>query len=69
MVLLLATVLISLGFGSIQTIDQAMALKFTEHCHMSLTTATYCLLCDLSLGVSHFIYGFWSPTLATEACT
>lgn len=61
LVLLLAGVLIGLGFGNIQSGTQAIAIKVAEPRRMGLATATYFIFLDAGLGVGPYLLGFIIP--------
>lgn len=59
--LLLAGVLIGLGFGAIQSSGQAIAVKATEPHRMGLATSTFFMLADVGMGIGPLIFGLVIP--------
>ena len=59
--LLLAGVLIGLGFGNMQSTTQAIAVKVTPAHRMGLATSTYYIALDAGLGFGPYILGFLIP--------
>ncbi|PID05852.1 MULTISPECIES: MFS transporter [unclassified Sporosarcina] len=58
---LLAAILIGFGYGSINSIAQAIAVKVTPIHRIGLATSTYFILFELGLGLGPFTYGFFIP--------
>ncbi|RNF39879.1 MFS transporter [Planococcus salinus] len=56
--LLLAGVLIGLGFGNIQSTTQAVAVKLTPPHRMGLATSTFFIFMDAGLGFGPYVLGF-----------
>lgn len=59
--LLLAGALIGLGFGNMQSVSQAVAVKLTEPHRMGLATSTYYIFLDGGLGFGPYLLGFLIP--------
>lgn len=59
--LLLAGVLIGLGFGNMQSTTQAIAVKMTPPHRMGLATSTYYIALDAGLGFGPYLLGFVIP--------
>ncbi|WP_144510561.1 MFS transporter [Bacillus sp. FJAT-22090] len=59
--LLLAGVLIGLGFGNMQSTTQAVAVKLTPPHRMGLATSTFFIFLDAGLGFGPYILGFIIP--------
>jgi MFS family permease len=59
--LLLAGVLIGLGFGNMQSSTQAVAVKLTPPHRMGLATSTFFIFLDAGLGFGPYILGFIIP--------
>ncbi len=59
--LLLAGVLIGLGFGNMQSSTQAVAVKVTPPHRMGLATSTFFIFLDAGLGFGPYILGFIIP--------
>ena len=49
--LLLATALIGLGFGAIQSCTQAIAVKITSSHRLGLANLTYFMFSDIGMGI------------------
>ncbi|WNS76472.1 MFS transporter [Bacillus sp. DTU_2020_1000418_1_SI_GHA_SEK_038] len=62
-VLLLAGVLIGLGYGNFNSIVQATAIKITVPHRLGLATSTYFILYDLGLGAGPYLLGFLAPII------
>ncbi|WP_066190554.1 MFS transporter [Gracilibacillus timonensis] len=60
-VLLLAGVLIGLGFGNIQSCTQAIAVKLTPPHRMGLATSTFFIFLDGGLGFGPYLLGLIVP--------
>lgn len=60
--LLLAGVLIGLGFGNMQSTTQAVAVKLTPPHRMGLATSTFFIFLDAGLGFGPYILGFIIPS-------
>lgn len=61
LLLLLAGVLIGLGFGNMQSCTQAIAVKLTPAHRMGLATSTFFIFLDAGLGFGPYILGFIIP--------
>jgi MFS family permease len=61
MTLLLAGVLIGLGFGNMQSVSQAVAIKSTSVQRMGLATSTFFIFLDAGLGFGPYLIGFMIP--------
>ena len=59
--LLVAGVLIGLGFGNMQSCTQAIAVKLTTPQRMGLATSTFFIFLDAGLGFGPYILGFFIP--------
>ncbi|WP_143833264.1 MFS transporter [Oceanobacillus timonensis] len=59
--LLLAGVLIGLGFGNMQSCTQAIAIKMTPTHRMGLATSTFFIFLDGGLGFGPYLLGFIAP--------
>lgn len=59
--LLLSGVLIGFGFGNMQSITQAIAVKLTPPHRMGLATSTYYIFLDAGLGFGPYFLGFLIP--------
>lgn len=59
--LLLSGALIGLGFGNIQSITQAVAVKLTPPHRMGLATSTFFIAMDGGLGFGPYLLGFIIP--------
>jgi MFS family permease len=59
--LLLAGGLIGLGFGNMQSVSQAVAVKLTAPHRMGLATSTYYIFLDAGLGFGPYLLGFLIP--------
>src|SRR5699024_5126401 len=60
-VLLLAAVLIGLGYGNYQSCTQAVAIKVTPIERMGLANSTYFISLDFALGMGPLILGLIEP--------
>jgi MFS family permease len=59
--LLLAAALIALGFGSLLSTGQSVAVKSTERHRMGLATSTYFMMTDIGFGLGPFVFGMLIP--------
>lgn len=59
--LLLAGVLIGLGFGNIQSCTQAIAVKVTPSNRIGLATSTFFIFLDAGLGFGPYLLGYIIP--------
>ncbi|MFJ7513020.1 MFS transporter [Peribacillus simplex] len=59
--LLLAGILIGLGFGNMQSSTQAIAVKLTPSHRMGLATSTFFIFLDAGLGFGPYLLGFIIP--------
>lgn len=59
--LLVAGVLIGLGFGNMQSCTQAIAVKLTPPHRMGLATSTFFIFLDAGLGFGPYMLGFFLP--------
>ncbi|MBC5638070.1 MFS transporter [Ornithinibacillus sp. BX22] len=59
--LLLASILMGLGFGNMQSITQAIAVKVVPSNRVALATSTYYIFLDAGLGFGPYIIGFIIP--------
>jgi predicted MFS family arabinose efflux permease len=59
--LLLAGVMIGLGFGNMQSSTQAVAVKLTPPHRMGLATSTFFIFLDAGLGFGPYLLGFIIP--------
>ena len=60
-VLLIAAALLGLGYGNIQSIIQALAIKMTPRENMGLANSTYFIALDLGLGLGPLVLGYLIP--------
>lgn len=60
-VLLAAGALIGLGFGTIQSISQAISVKVSPPHKIGLATSTFFIFTDLGIGIGPFLLGFLAP--------
>ncbi|HCG4536292.1 putative MFS family arabinose efflux permease [Ureibacillus chungkukjangi] len=58
---LVAAGLIGIGYGNMNSIAQALAVKSTEPHRYGLATSTYFILLDIGLGVGPFVLGLIEP--------
>ncbi|WP_243298618.1 MFS transporter [Bacillus litorisediminis] len=58
---LLAGILIGLGFGNMQSVTQAIAIKLTPSHRMGLATSTFFILIDAGYGFGPYLLGFVIP--------
>lgn len=61
MILLLSGVLIGLGFGNMQSVTQAIAVKAVPPERVGLATSTYYISLDAGLGFGPYVLGFLIP--------
>jgi MFS family permease len=59
--LLVAGILIGLGFGNMQSCTQAIAVKLTPPQRMGLATSTFFIFLDAGLGFGPYLLGFFLP--------
>lgn len=59
--LLLAAVLIGLGFGNHQSVSQAVCVKTADKGNVGLATSTYFIMLEIGLGFGPFILGYFVP--------
>lgn len=59
--LLIAGILIGLGYGNMQSITQAVAVKLTPPHRMGLATSTFFIFLDAGLGFGPYLLGFIIP--------
>jgi MFS family permease len=59
---LLSAILIGFGFGNMQSITQAIAVKLTPPHRMGLATSTYYIFLDAGLGFGPYFLGFLIPS-------
>lgn len=59
--LLIAGILIGLGFGNMQSCTQAVAVKLTPPHRMGLATSTFFIFLDAGLGFGPYLLGFIIP--------
>ncbi|WP_421382386.1 MFS transporter [Bacillus salacetis] len=59
---LLSAILIGFGFGNMQSITQAIAVKLTPAHRMGLATSTYYIFLDAGLGFGPYFLGFLIPS-------
>ncbi|MGI2326287.1 MFS transporter [Planococcus sp. YIM B11945] len=64
--LLMAGVLIGLGFGNMQSSTQTIAVKLTEPHRLGLATSTFFIALDAGLGFGPYLLGFVVPVLGFE---
>lgn len=62
-VFLVAAVLMGFGYGNIQSITQALAMKVTPKDRLGLANSTYFICLDLGLGIGPFLLGFVIPAV------
>lgn len=62
-VFLAAAVLLGFGYGNIQSITQALAIKVTPPHRMGLANSTYFICLDLGLGIGPFLLGYIIPVI------
>lgn len=62
-VFLAAAVLLGFGYGNIQSITQALAIKVTPPHRMGLANSTYFIFLDLGLGIGPFLLGYIIPAI------
>jgi MFS family permease len=60
--LLLAGILVGLGFGNMQSSTQAIAVKLTPPHRMGLATSTFFIALDAGLGFGPYLLGFIIPS-------
>lgn len=60
---ILAAILIGLGYGNLQSITQAIAIKVTPVERMGLANSTYFIFLDLALGIGPFLLGYIIPVI------
>ncbi|MFC3040503.1 MFS transporter [Virgibacillus xinjiangensis] len=60
-VFLLAATLIGLGYGNLQSVIQALAIKLTPPHRAGLANSTYFILLDIGIGIGPFFLGFLVP--------
>jgi len=60
-VLLIAAALLGLGYGNIQSIIQALAIKMTPCENMGLANSTYFIALGLGLGLGPLLLGYLIP--------
>ncbi|WP_019240792.1 MULTISPECIES: MFS transporter [Bacillus] len=60
-ILLLAGAVIGLGFGTIQSISQAISVKVSPPHRIGLATSTFFIFTDLGIGVGPFLLGLLVP--------
>lgn len=60
-ILLTAGALIGLGFGTIQSISQAISVKVSPPHRIGLATSTFFIFTDLGIGIGPFLLGFLVP--------
>ena len=60
-VLLIAAALLGLGYGTIQSIIQALAIKMTPRENMGLANSTYFIALGLGLGLGPLLLGYLIP--------
>jgi MFS family permease len=60
-ILLLSGALIALGFGSIQSVCQAITTKIAPPHRLGLATSTFFMFTDLGTGIGPFIFGLFIP--------
>ena len=65
--LLLAGVLIGLGFGNMQSCTQAIAVKLTPSHRMGLATSTFFIALDAGLGFGPYLLGFVIPVTGYQS--
>jgi MFS family permease len=58
LLLLVAALLLGLGFGNVQSIAQAIAVKSSSYERMGLATATFFMAMDIGLGFGPFVLGY-----------
>ncbi|CAM4267759.1 MFS transporter [Jeotgalicoccus halotolerans] len=63
MVFLIAAALIGFGYGNIQSVTQALAIKVTPPERLGLANTTYFIALDLGLGFGPFLLGYIVPSL------
>lgn len=61
--LLLAGIFFGLGYGNIQSISQAIAIKLAPAHKLGLANATFFIFFDVGFGVGPYIFGFFVPIL------
>lgn len=66
MMLFISGILIGFGFGNMQSISQAIAVKLTPPHRIGLATSTYFLFLDGGLGIGPFFLGFLIPLLGYQ---
>lgn len=59
--LLVAGILIGLGFGNMQSCTQAIAIKLTPSHRMGLATSTFFIFLEVGLGFGPYILGLIIP--------
>lgn len=60
-ILLLAGVFIGLGYGTLQSSSQALAIKLSPAHRMGLATSTFYIFVDIGIGFGPFALGFITP--------
>lgn len=61
--LLLAGILFGLGYGNVQSISQAIAIKLAPAHRLGLATATFFIFFDVGFGFGPSLFGFLVPSL------
>lgn len=61
-ILLLAGILLGLGYGNIQSSTQAIVVKIAPPNKLGLATATYFMFYDMGFGVGPYLFGFLIPS-------
>ncbi|NLB52443.1 MAG: MFS transporter, partial [Syntrophomonadaceae bacterium] len=59
--LLLAAVLVGIGFGAIQSSTMAIAVKITPSHRLGLANSTYFMFSDIGMGTGPLLVGFMIP--------
>lgn len=63
LLLLLSAIFIGLGYGNIQSIAQAVAIKVTDAHKIGLATSTYFIFLDFALGFGPYGLGYLIPSV------
>lgn len=61
--LLVSAVFIGLGYGTLQSSTQALAIKLTPHHRIALATSTFYICVDVGIGFGPFLLGFITPVV------
>jgi predicted MFS family arabinose efflux permease len=65
-ILLLAGVLVGLGYGTFSASAQAIAIKVSPKDQMGLATSTFFIFLDIGIGIGPFILGMFIPSIGYD---